>query len=372
MSSFEVPNSVNPCSASKCRISSIDCMRGLMLAMVLADHIDSQHYNNAGIVKWTLMGLGFSDASDVFVFLSGFVFGYAYGKRIKRNGKISSFNHGLVRILQIYVGLITCSFCVGLLQLCMGFVSWNVQCKLLLSSCCLGNQSFNTGILSLYIVLLPWLLLLFLTFSENLQWLVISLSLAVYVFAQIEACHGRHLPAGWLFQPMAWQFLMVVAAFSGRKFGASGRNVCHRSRGLFATSLLILIFGLVVKKLEWFQLDLHTSVFFWNHSLIDKSNLGPLRLLHLFSMVYVTLFLWPPDSAMWSSRILSPMRTCGRHSLTLYCIGVVLTELTSIISHWTGDSTATVWMLVIDALALQCCMAYVLDLGFDRVRASQT
>ena len=65
------------------RMAAFDCPRGLMLAIVLADYIDFMALNSGTIRFWTLLGLGFSGVSDVFVFLSGFVFGLEMRQRRK-------------------------------------------------------------------------------------------------------------------------------------------------------------------------------------------------------------------------------------------------------------------------------------------------
>ena len=158
MSIFPTPQS---------RMAALDCLRGLMLAIVLADHIDFMALTGGTIRNWTLIGLGFSDAADVFVFLSGFVFGLAYGKRIQREGRWSSLKHGLFRTLQIYIGFVVCVVCAGLLKIGAGTMTWTTQSSEWLANMYLDKQPPNTGILCLYIVLLPWLLLLFVTAADE-------------------------------------------------------------------------------------------------------------------------------------------------------------------------------------------------------------
>ena len=98
------------------RLAALDCLRGLMLAIVLVDHIDFAAYSRGGMRHWTLMGLGFSDAAEGFVFLSGFVFGYVYGRRIEHSGYRSSARRGLFRALQIYLALILVGVTVELMK----------------------------------------------------------------------------------------------------------------------------------------------------------------------------------------------------------------------------------------------------------------
>jgi len=348
-------------SSSKSRMPALDCLRGLMLAIVLGDHIDGVTYGSASIAEWTLTGLGFSDAADGFVFISGFVFGYAYGKRVRRDGRWSSLKHGLFRVLQIYIGFMLCCVAVGLLKVSVGLSDWKTQCSQWLYCSCLCNQPLNTSILCLYIVMLPWLLLLFLTLSDRLWWIVLGGSFAMYITAQFAASSGLQLPKGWPFQPLAWQFPMVLSAILGRQLRTRGTLGLPRSQILFVSALSILLLGLAVKKSAAFPFEWLNYPQLSSQQLIGKSNWAPLRAMHHLSLVYATVFLLPLSNAIWSSRLLEPFRVCGRHSLTIYCVGVTLTEIASIVALWVGNLPAIVTLLVFDALALQCATAYLLD-----------
>ena len=56
----------------------IDFFRGLALIIVLVDHVERM--NGIEYVRgWTPTSLGFSDAAEGFIFLSGYVFGMVYG-----------------------------------------------------------------------------------------------------------------------------------------------------------------------------------------------------------------------------------------------------------------------------------------------------
>jgi len=294
--------------------------------------------------------------------LSGFVFGLAYGKRIQREGRWSSVKHGLFRTLQIYVGFVVCVVCVGLLRVGSGMTLWTDQYHVWLSNTYLADQPPNTGILCLYVVLLPWLLLLFVTLSERLWWVMLGISLAVYVMAQIAATDSWLLLPGWNFQPMAWQFLMVFAAIQGRKFGANGSTGWPCSRVLLVAAVLVLLLGLVVKKSEWLPFEwLGNSPMLQSQVWTGKSNWAPLRGLHHLSLVYATVYLIPLSSQIWSSRLLEPLRACGRHSLTIYCVGVVLAQVASNVFRWMGNTPSSVWLVAFDAITLQCLIALLLD-----------
>ena len=343
-------------------MAALDCLRGLMLAIVLADHIDFMALNRGTIRNWTLIGLGFSDAADVFVFLSGFVFGLAYGKRIQREGRWSILKHGLFRTLQIYLGFVVCVVCAGLLKIESGTMTWTTQSSEWLANMYLDKQPPNTGILCLYIVLLPWLLLLFMTLSGRLWSVMLGISLALYVFAQIAAHYAWQVPPGWNFQPPGWQFLMVFAAIQGRKFGIRGSTGWPRSRTLFIAAVLVLLLGFVMKKSEWLPFALPARFqMLESHAWTGKSNWPPLRGLHHLSLVYTTVYVIPLSSQIWSNRLLEPLRACGRNSLSIYCVGVVLAQVASNVFRWMGNAPSMVCLMAFDAIAFQCLIALLLE-----------
>lgn len=86
------------------RLHSVDFFRGLALTIVLLDHVDLWARPAGFFRDWTLMGLGFSDAAEAFVFLSGFTFAWVYGRRLARDGFLSCQKRVLVRASQIYGG----------------------------------------------------------------------------------------------------------------------------------------------------------------------------------------------------------------------------------------------------------------------------
>ena len=76
----------------------IDFFRGLALYMIIFDHIPGDPLN-----KFTYFHFGFSDAAEIFVFLSGVSCGIAYSRLLSRQG-IDGLLRGVSwRALQIYI-----------------------------------------------------------------------------------------------------------------------------------------------------------------------------------------------------------------------------------------------------------------------------
>src|SRR5687768_2338579 len=76
----------------------LDLFRGLALWLIFLDHIPS----NA--VSWiTIRNYGFSDATEIFVFISGFTAAFVYGRAMREQGFVVASARVLKRSWQIYV-----------------------------------------------------------------------------------------------------------------------------------------------------------------------------------------------------------------------------------------------------------------------------
>src|SRR4051812_32958083 len=76
----------------------LDLFRGIALWLIFLDHIPSN------LVAWgTLRNYGFSDATEIFVFVSGYTAAFVYGKEMRERGFIIAGARILRRTWQIYV-----------------------------------------------------------------------------------------------------------------------------------------------------------------------------------------------------------------------------------------------------------------------------
>ena len=76
----------------------LDLFRGIALWLIFLDHIPS----NA--VSWiTIRNYGFSDATEIFVFISGYTAAFVYGRAMQQHGFIVASARVLKRAWQIYV-----------------------------------------------------------------------------------------------------------------------------------------------------------------------------------------------------------------------------------------------------------------------------
>src|SRR5215475_12123898 len=76
----------------------LDLFRGLALWLIFLDHLP----NN--ILAWlTIRNYGFSDATEIFIFISGYTAAFVYGRAMVNSGFVIASARILRRVWQIYV-----------------------------------------------------------------------------------------------------------------------------------------------------------------------------------------------------------------------------------------------------------------------------
>ena len=312
----------------------LDLFRGLALWLIYLDHIPSN------IVAWiTIRNYGFSDATEIFIFISGFTAAFVYGRAMRDYGFVVSSARILKRAWQIYVAHIFL-FVIYMGQIAyvargfqnplyaeeMNILEFLQQPDIILvQALLLKFKPVNMDVLPLYIVLMTtfppvlWLLL------RN-STLALALSLLLYILTWE---FGWNLPAypggGWIFNPFAWQLLFVFGAWCALGGAARLQGFLH-SRITLTVAIAYLVFAFGI-TMTWHIPQLAPYVPRWLAELIypiDKSNLDVLRFGHFLALATVTVYFIPKDWAPLKSLWLRPAILCGQHSLEIFCLGVFL------------------------------------------------
>lgn len=308
----------------------LDACRGVALWFIFLDHIP----DNIG--SWlTLRHYGFSDTTEVFMFVSGVTCALAYSRVQLHDGWFAVVSHTLRRSWQIYAAfLILIIACVVMVHLAGdGALADETNTRVLLElpgstlahAVILQYRAVNTDVLPTFVVyhllFAPLLWLLFR--SPNV---VLGASLLLYVLVRIWGWNLPQWPTNdWYFNPFAWQLLVVLGAW----WAMGGRE---RSRpqltSRIATSLasIYLVFGLVV-ALSWSIKPLEAAIPPLLAKLIypiDKSDLDPLRLLHFLAIAVLVARFVPLNWPGLATSVLRGAIRCGENSLEIYCLGVLL------------------------------------------------
>jgi hypothetical protein len=312
----------------------LDLFRGLALWLIFLDHIPSN------IVNWiTIRNFGFSDATEIFVFISGYTAAFVYGRAMREQGTLVASARILKRAWQVYVAHIFLfaiytaeishvahSFENPLYREEMGILDFLEQPDVtLVQAMLLKFKPANMDVLPLYIVLMAgfppmlWLLLR----RPNLALLV---SASLYALATGFDLNFPAYPNGhWVFNPLAWQLLFVFGAWCGTG-GSKRLSAVMLAPVTAALAIAFLMFAFFV-VLTWYVPGLEPLVPGWLADLmypIDKTNLGLLRVVHFLSLAVLTVRIvpygWPALGSPW----LRPAILCGQHSLEIFCLGVFL------------------------------------------------
>jgi hypothetical protein len=350
----------------------IDFLRGLALLIIFVDHIPQ---NLLALV--TLRNLGFSDASEWFIFLSGYSGAYVFALRRERNGYAYAAVEMLRRVWTLYVAHIfvfvvytaQVSFTAARFNNPLYFDELNMGAFLqephvaVLEALLLRFQPPFLDILPLYIVLMLMAPLM-LALPWRHRWIWLAGSVLLYLGVQRFHWHFDGYPdeRPWTFNPLAWQILFMLGGLLGEAAVLGKRLIWPRS-WLIGAASLYLAFTAVV-SISWtiagvvdgFPALLDDQLF-----PLDKSNLSPWRLAHILALVYVIWITTRPDMALFRSRLARPIVLCGRHSLNIFCLGVFLSMLGDVMLTEVSHAIGTQILVNLVGCGLMIGVAYSLD-----------
>ena len=312
----------------------LDLFRGIALWLIFLDHIPEN------VVNWfTIRNYGFSDATEIFIFISGYTAAFVYGRAMRERGFLIAGARILRRAWQIYVAhiflftifmaeiaYVAATFDNPLYAEEMNILDFLKQPDVtIFQALLLKFKPVNMDVLPLYIVLL----LLFPPALALLMWqpaFALAASALLYVLTWTFDWNLPAYPNGvWFFNPFAWQLLFVFGAWCALG-GAKRLAPVLQSRTILAIAIAYLAFAFVI-ALTWYVEPLGRLVPNWLSEWmypIDKTNLDVLRFAHFLALAAVTVRFVPRDWPGLKWPILQPAIRCGQHSLEIFCLGVFL------------------------------------------------
>jgi hypothetical protein len=332
----------------------LDLFRGLALWLIFLDHIPQN------IVNWvTIRNYGFSDAAEIFVFISGYTAAFVYGRAMQQRGFIVAAARILKRVWQVYVAHV---FIFVIFMAEVAYLMTSVDNPLyseemrvfdflqqpgeaLVQALLLRFQPNFMDVLPLYIVLLlalPFILWVLLRWP----WVVLGCSVALYSAVQYFHWSFTAYPSGtWFFNPLAWQLIFVTGAWCGVAGGEHIGKLIN-SRIVIGIAIAFLLVALLVVMTWYFPryaVLIPKRVQDWMYP-IDKNNQDLLRYLHFCALAILTVRFVPIDWPALNSSWLKPMILCGQHSLEIFCLGIFL----SFIGHFvTSEVSRSVGMQIL-------------------------
>ena len=323
------PAVMDACS-SAVRDPRIDALRGLFLGLMMVDHLPYDPLR-----RCTFQSFGFVSAAEGFVFVSGFVCAWVYGRILVKDGEAALRRRAWHRAGDIYLthlALYTVALVGGLWggrQVASRFpdlwTGWWHGALLIYQP-----PLFN--ILPMYVVFLLLTPLLLEEMARGRVLGIWSASAALWLAAQWGIGSPAHNPS-WLrlgfFNILAWQLLFVAGTYFGHRKAVGRGSPLRRSR-------LLLVFSVVLAAL--FFLVRHRLLFAADLKLVDiqtalqawRSTNHPLRLINFAAFAYI---LWSvPRSIDQNVHGLSAfrfLRYLGQHSLQVFAWSILVTYTAS-------------------------------------------
>jgi hypothetical protein len=362
---------INATLPDKGRDLRLDLFRGVANWAIYLDHIPDN------VVNWiTTRNYGFSDAADLFVFISGYTASFVYARMMLERGFIVGATRLTKRVWQLYVAhiILFVIYIASISYLALRFGDselvneFNVvglidnATETLRQGLFLKFKPVNLDVLPLYIVLMGlfppvlWIML------RQPNWTM----LAAIVLWLVSRQTGWNLPAypvgTWYFNPFAWQVLFIFGAWCALG-GArqSAAVIMHPATLWFCIAYMIL--ALVMTMAGRFPTfgDMFPQWLYSTFNPNDKTNLAPYRFLHFIVIVILVIRFVPKDWPGLEWKIFDPLVVCGQQSLAVFCVGVFL----SFVAHFqltmsSGSLLAQIFVSV-TGIAIMTIVAYYIS-----------
>jgi hypothetical protein len=328
------------------RIPDIDFWRGVLLIMILIDHVPG-----CILEHFTLRNFGFSDAAEGFFFLSGVSVGLAYVPRFDKGGFRLVFTGCVARAAKIYwvhiavtvAGLLVVAFVVASANqiattgqlyefaTAQGFSRF-IKSPLpsLIDIMLLKYQLAFFPVLVLYVIFFLWA-------PFGLALAVWDVRAALLVSAGVYAA-GRApaVPSGWrlepgdlFFNPIAWQLVFTIGIVCAVSWRA---GLLRPSPQLVKLSAAIVLASGIIVIISTYAVHDFTA----EHAAlsryldISKPDLGLVRLVHFLALAYliaaatVTPNLVSSIQQLINCRFGRSLQGMGRNSLAIFAAGSLL------------------------------------------------
>jgi hypothetical protein len=349
----------------------LDLFRGIANWAIFLDHIPDN------VVNWiTTRNYGFSDAADLFVFISGYTASFVYARMMLERGFLVGATRLTKRVWQLYVAHVIL-FVIYIVSI--GYVAqrysdpeiineFNVaglvdnSVETLRQGLLLKFKPVNLDVLPLYIVLMGlfppvlWIML-------RLPGVTMVASIALWLAARQFGWNLSAYPAGtWYFNPFCWQVLFVFGSWCALGGAKKSQRIIESPVTIYLC-VAYLVLAMVMTMAGKFP-DFGAMFPHWLYSTFnpnDKTNLAPYRFLHFVAIVIMVIRFVPKDWRGLEWKVFDPLVVCGQQSLAVFCVGVFL----SFVGHFelmmsSGSLFAQIFVSV-TGIAIMTVVAYYIS-----------
>lgn len=328
-------------SSGSQRDPRLDFFRGCAMLIIFMAHVPSNLW-----AQYIPARYGWSDATEMFVFCSGFAAALAFGGTFIR----ANFWYGTIRILyriwQIYAAHIAMFFFIagvvaaGTVLLdtkdyMAGLgISWffenTVEGVVGLFTMTYVPNYFD--ILPMYIgalVLIPVIMAL----SRVHAYLAMGACVLLYCLNYglgwgLPADLARGLDREWFFNPMGWQLLF----FTGFAFAMGWIKPPPFNRVLLTLAVAYVVVSIPVSRwaiaqhYEFLQ-EIRDAIWYFR----SKTDFGVIRYIHFLALAYIALAIVKNREHLLLSRWVRPIITVGQNSLPIFLLSMGLSRVAGMV-----------------------------------------
>ena len=294
--------------ASGQRELRLDLFRGLALWLIYIDHVSPD------LLTWlTIRNYGFSDAAEIFIFISGFTAALVYGRATLEAGFLIGTARMLRRVWQIYTAhlllflvlMAEIAYVVAVSEKPSFYIQemevanfFKEPGPMMIQALLLRFRPLNMDVLPLYVVLMAFLPLVLLLARLHRD-LPLALSIVFYALTIRLDLHLSTYGEGfWSFNPCAWQLLFVFGAWCA--LGGGRRLSPILDSPLVFWPAVVYLCAAFFVTLTWYFPQLEGFIPAWLARLIypiNKTDFDVLRFAHFLALAVVTLRFVPSAGA---------------------------------------------------------------------------
>jgi hypothetical protein len=345
----------------------LDVFRGIGMLIILVAHVPGNTWT-----LWIPARFGFSDATEMFVFMSGMASAIAFGRVFDRNG----FGFGTARVAQrvwqVYWAHVLVFVVVAAMMAAAGdrpgggtyIGSLNLQrffadpASLLPPLLTLTYVPNYFDILPMYLVILAMMPVV-LAAERVHRLLPLALCVAVWGAAQARLLD---LPAEpwsdrpWFFDPFGWQLLFYLGFFVMR----GTVTVPVNDRRLIALAIVVVIVSI---PFAWFRIlemsESAKAVADMLRPYRSKTHFGILRLVHFAALAIIAVNLAGEGGRRLRGPLADVLSRVGQQSLAVFITGMVAAQALGIVLDHAGRDAVTTAAANLAGFALLIAVAYL-------------
>lgn len=335
------------------RDERIDFLRGLTIMVVIVNH----NLIPSLFQIFTVEAIGVVTGAECFVFLSGYVTGFIYNRRIKTLGMRQSSLKLLHRAFQIYAAAVVSNTIIYLLQqqpvidsqilttytnIKTGTVYYlygdgRSAVRLIVNILILNYGPSQTNILGLYVILIAAAPLLFLLLKNGYTSMVITMSWILYTAGVMNAGSILPMQSERAFPVLVWQLLFVHGVVMGYHKNRIMEFFASREGKLLFKLMLMAFVFLCFFALNnpWYRIPLNMRLgiiperyYSWIYShFFERTILGTGRFFNtliVLGVLFAFLNKWWEPCRRLLGWLLIPL---GRATLYIFIVHVIFVML---------------------------------------------